>query len=157
MNEIRTAQPEDIPQVLALLHQVAQIHHDIRPDIFKANVTKYTAAELEAILACESTPVFVSVSETGTVEGYAFCQIQEYKGEQLLEDKKTLYLDDLCVSETCRGRHIGSQLYEHVKEFAKEIGAESITLNVWEGNESALAFYRSLGMKEQRYTMEEKL
>ncbi|MBE6818256.1 MAG: GNAT family N-acetyltransferase [Ruminococcaceae bacterium] len=157
MSTIRNAQKKDIPKILELLLQVDMVHHRIRPDIFKGPVTKYTDADLETILADESTPVFVSTDASDCVEGYAFCVIKEHRGDQLLEDGKEVYLDDLCVDAACRGKHIGTALYEYVKTFARQIGARRITLNVWEGNDSALAFYRKQGMAVQKTTMEEEL
>ena len=32
-----------------------------------------------------------------------------------MNDRKTLYIDDLCVDETLRGQHIGRALFEAVK------------------------------------------
>ena len=88
------------------------------------------------------------------VLGYAFCQVSEVKNDQLLEDIKTLYIDDICVDENARGRHIGKALFEHVRAYAKSIGCNNITLNVWEGNESALHFYKNMGMQVQKTGME---
>ena len=67
---------------------------------------------------------------------------------------KTLYIDDICVDEQYRGRHIGKALYEYVLEYARSIGCHNITLNVWEGNQPALQFYRNMGMGVQKTTME---
>ena len=67
---------------------------------------------------------------------------------------KTLYIDDLCVDETERGQHIGKQLYDYTKEYAKQIGCNNLTLNVWEGNDSARAFYDRQGLKPLKTTME---
>lgn len=153
---IRKAEKRDIPAVSNLLLQVAAVHHNIRPDIFKPAAVKYSESELEKIFADEKTPVFVSVDSSGKVQGYAFCIINE-RENALLEKNKTVYIDDLCVDELCRGEHIGSALYDFVKDFAGHIGAHSITLNVWEGNENAKAFYHAKGMRVQRYCMEEKL
>ena len=86
--------------------------------------------------------------------GYAFCQVTEVRGNQLLEDIKTLYIDDICVDENARGRHIGKALYEYVRDYAKSIGCNNITLNVWEGNDSAITFYKNMGMQVQKTTME---
>ena len=67
---------------------------------------------------------------------------------------KSLYIDDICVDEQARGRHVGKALYEYVCEFARQAGCHNITLNVWEGNEAALSFYRNMGMLIQKTTME---
>ena len=149
---IRKANKRDINRIIELLHQVNMVHHVIRPDLFKPHTTKYNEQELEDMLNDESKPVFVY--DDGEVRGYAFCQISEVKDDQLLQDVKTLYIDDICVDENARGKHIGKALYEHVRDYARSIGCHHITLNVWEGNTAALSFYRNMGMQVQKTTME---
>ena len=92
---IRQASVADIPQLINLLHQVDMVHHRLRPELFKPYTTKYSEQELETLLGDESKPVFVY--DDGEVRGYAFCQISVVKDDRLLQDRKTLYLDDLCV------------------------------------------------------------
>ena len=149
---IRKANKSDINRIIELLHQVNMVHHVIRPDLFKPHTTKYNEQELEDMFNDESKPVFVY--DDGEVRGYAFCQISEVKDDQLLQDVKTLYIDDICVDENARGKHIGKALYEHVRDYARSIGCHHITLNVWEGNTAALSFYRNMGMQVQKTTME---
>ena len=149
---IRKAKKEDIKRIIELLHQVDMVHHVLRPDLFKPNTTKYNEQELEAMLSDDCKPIFVF--DDGMVLGYAFCQISEVRNDQLLEDIKTLYIDDICVDEKARGKHVGKALYEYVRDYAKSIDCNHITMNVWEGNEPALHFYRSMGMQVQKTTME---
>ena len=149
---IRKANKADIKRIIELLHQVDMVHHKIRPDLFKPNTTKYNGQELESILNNSNNPIFVYDDEG--VSGYAFCQITEVKDHRLLEDIKTLYIDDICVDEDARGKHIGKALYEYVRDYAKKTGCNNITLNVWEGNDPALSFYKNMGMKAQKTTME---
>ena len=150
---IRKARKEDIGRIIDLLHQVNMVHHEIRPDLFRPHTTKYDRQELENLLNVEEKPVFVFDSGNG-VSGYAFCQITEIKDDILLQDIKTLYIDDICVDESARGRHVGKALFEYVREYAKSIGCHNITLNVWEGNIPASRFYQNMGMKVQKTTME---
>ena len=149
---IRKASIKDIKRIIELLHQVNMVHHVIRPDLFKPHTTKYNEQELEVMLNDSGKPIFVY--DDGMVLGYAFCQISEVKNNQLLEDIKTLYIDDICVDEDARGKHVGKSLYDFVRDYAKGIGCNNITLNVWEGNEPALRFYKSMGMHVQKTTME---
>lgn len=149
---IRKANKNDIRRIIDLLHQVDMVHHRIRPDLFKSNTTKYNEQELEALFGDDSKPVFVY--DDGEVLGHAFCVVTEVKGHHLLQDVKTLYIDDICVDEKARGKHVGKALYEYVRDYAKSIGCHHITLNVWEGNEPACAFYRNMGMQVQKTTME---
>lgn len=149
---IRRANKDDIGGLIELLHQVNMVHHQIRPDLFKPYTTKYDEQELEALLADDSKPVFVY--DDGEVLGHAFCLITEVKDDKLLQDVKTLYIDDICVHEKARGRHIGKSLYEFVRGYARSIGCYNITLNVWEGNSPASSFYKEMGMEVQKTTME---
>ena len=149
---IRKATPKDIKRITDLLHQVNMVHHVIRPDLFKPYTTKYNEQELEVLLEDDSKPIFVY--DDGEVKGYAFCQLTEVRDNLLLQDNKTLYIDDICVDEQARGQHVGKALYEYVRNYARTIGCHNITLNVWEGNEPALCFYRNMGMGVQKTTME---
>ena len=149
---IRKAKKKDIPGIIELLHQVNMVHHVLRPDLFKPYTTKYNEQELEALIGDDSKPIFVF--EDGGVLGHAFCMITEVKGDKLLQDIKTLYIDDICVDEKARGKHVGKALYEYVRDYAQSIGCNNITLNVWDGNDAALNFYKNMGMKVQKTTME---
>ena len=149
---IRQANIVDIPRIIDLLHQVDMVHHRLRPELFKSNTTKYSEQELETLLGDESKPIFVY--DDGEVLGYAFCQITQVKNDRLLQDRKSLYLDDLCVDEAARGKHIGSALFEFVRDYAKSIGCHAVTLNVWAGNDAAMQFYQSKGMRPQKTGME---
>ena len=149
---IRKAEKKDIPGIIDLLYQVDAVHNNIRPDLFKGNTAKYNEQELEEILNDGGKPIFVY--DDGKILGHAFCQISEVKNHRLLQDAKTLYIDDICVDEQSRGRHIGKALYEYVRDYAKSIGCHNITLNVWEGNDSAYNFYKRMGMHIQKTGME---
>ena len=149
---IRKAERSDIPGLIALLYQADAVHHGIRPDLFKSNTPKYSEQELARLLDDADKPIFVY--DDGKILGHAFCQITEVKGHRLLQDIKTLYIDDICVDEAARGRHIGQALYEHVCDYARSLGCYNITLNVWEGNDPAYAFYRRMGMRVQKTGME---
>ncbi len=154
---IRRAVNSDMDRINDLLYQVELIHHNGRPDIFKCGAKKYTDKELADIFADDKTPVFVYEDEEGIVQGYAFCIHQQYVGSNLMTDIKTLYIDDLCVDESQRGKKIGTALYEYVVNFAKENGYYNVTLNVWELNPAAKKFYEAMGLEIQKTVMEQIL
>ena len=154
---IRKAKERDIAGINALLYQVHRIHAEGRPDIFRLGNKKYNDDELRAIISNDTTPIFVAVNEEEKVLGYAFCIYQETKGNPSLCDRKTVYIDDLCVDATERGQHIGTALYDYVKEQAKSEGCVAVTLNVWCLNEGAMRFYEKCGMKPLKVVMEQSL
>ena len=154
MNSIRRATNTDISGLMSLLVQVDMVHHNGRPDIFKGPATKYSEKELEEIIKNDSTPIFVCVDENGNVLGHAFCIHKQIIGDSVLTDIKTLYIDDICVDDNCRGQGIGRSLYNHVISYARESGFYNVTLNVWSCNPGALKFYENLGLKPQKIGME---
>lgn len=155
--KIRRAEEKDIPRIDALLSQVLEIHAALRPDLFVSGTRKYTDEELKGILKDENTPVFAAVDENDVLAGYAFCVMNDYSGSNNMQPVRSLYIDDLCVDENARGSHVGKSLYEYVMAYAKEQGCYSVTLNVWEGNDSARAFYDRMGFGIQKTVMEKIL
>ncbi len=152
--EIRRAMEKDMDGINNLLQQVCLVHHKGRPDLFKYGAKKYTDDQLKSIIHDDNRPIFTATDENGKVLGYAFCIFQQHINDNILTDIKTLYIDDLCVDENIRGRHIGRQLYEAVLAFARKQGCYNVTLNVWSLNEPAMKFYESCGLKPQKVGME---
>ena len=152
--KVRRAQEKDMERIDALLMQVERIHHEGRPDLFRVGRKKYTDEELRELIHDDSRPILVAADEKDAVMGYAFCIFQQYQNHNIMTDIKTLYIDDLCVDETIRGRHIGRTLYDSVLEFARQNGCYNVTLNVWSCNESAMKFYEACGLKPQNVGME---
>lgn len=151
---IRLAEEKDIDSVIKLLTQVLNIHAKIRPDIFIGGTTKYTKEELMEIFNDANRPVYVAVDENDSVMGYAFCIKKKQPFSTNMVSFDSLFIDDLCVDQNIRGKHVGQKLFEHVKEEAKKMGCYEVTLNVWEGNDTARRFYEKMGMVPKETQME---
>lgn len=154
--EIRRAGAQDVAGVHELLSQVLEVHAAGRPDLFRTGTRKYTDDELLGIFSNGETPVFVAV-EGPEVLGHAFCVLEDHTAENNWQDVKTLYVDDICVSEKSRGRHVGTALYRHVIDYARGLGCHDVTLNVWSCNPGAQAFYEAMGMTPYKVGMEQVL
>ena len=151
--EIRFADSRDIPGMIDLLQQVGEVHHQIRPDLFRSGAQKYDEPALQELLADPNRPILAAIVD-GKLAGYAFCILQITENNPVLCDRKVLYIDDLCVDETIRGKGIATALYARVLEYARELGCHAVTLNVWCGNDSAMKFYEKCGLKPQKIGME---
>ena len=154
MVKIRRAEDKDIPALLGLLNQVLEIHAGIRPDIFIPGPTKYTVDELREMLKDDKRPIYVAADGQDHCVGYVFCQMREQPFSNNLVSFTSLFIDDLCVDQSARGRHVGEALFEHVKQEAKKMGCYEVTLNVWAGNTSAEKFYEKMGMKTKESQLE---
>lgn len=153
---IRLATEKDIPRIGELLSQVCLVHHHGRPDIFKVG-RKYSDEELYKLLKDETRPILVYTDENENVLGYCFCIFQQHPDNSVLSNIKTLYVDDLCVDEKMRGKHIGKELFDAAVTLAKKNGCYNLTLNVWSCNSTALKFYQAQGLTPQKIGMELKL
>ena len=151
--EIRFAEIRDIPGMIDLLQQVGEVHHQIRPDLFRSGAQKYDEAALEALLKDPDRPILCAV-EDGKLLGYCFCILQITKDDPVLCDRKVLYIDDLCVDETMRGKGVAKVLYEKTLAYARSLHCHAVTLNVWCGNTGAMKFYEKCGLKPQKIGME---
>ena len=150
---IRKAEEKDIPRILELLSQVLELHAAIRPDIFIPGTTKYSREQIIEKIHNDEERIYTAVDENDSVIGYAFCNIKKTASSNMIPST-SLHLDDLCVDQTIRGKGIGQALFAHVREEAAAMGCFAVTLNVWEGNDAARAFYDRMGLKPRSTTME---
>ncbi|PCR99640.1 GNAT family N-acetyltransferase [Lactococcus fujiensis] len=152
--EIRKAEEKDCPVLLTLLSQISRYHYLGRPDIFRADSSKYSLQQVKEMIASINQPIFVAVDESDEVLGYAMIKIKTQVDHPVLAPFKVLYLDDLCVDEKARKSGIGHELMDHIKTYAKTIGCSRIELNVWDFPGSAETFYEENGFRVQRRGME---
>lgn len=155
---IRKARMEDRLGIERLLKEVNNLHQKLRPDIFIENAIKYNEEQFNALISNGATPIFVAVDEDGNVLGHLFCQVRDYADVAVYKDFKTLFIDDLCVAESAHRQGIGKSLFDFALKFAlkyaRQNGCYDVTLNVWSGNDSALAFYGKMGMFPKETQME---
>lgn len=145
---------EDRLGIERLLKEVNNLHQKLRPDIFIKNAIKYNEEQFNALISNGATPIFVAVDEDGNVLGHLFCQVRDYADVAVYKDFKTLFIDDLCVAESAHRQGIGKSLFDFALKYARQNGCYDVTLNVWSGNDSALAFYGKMGMFPKETQME---
>lgn len=151
--KIRKALPKDIKAIGRLLQEISSVHHEGRPDLFNVG-QKYDDDELLTVINDSTRLVLVAANDDDEAVGYAICIIQHPHPGSAQVPVTTLYLDDLCVEAAQRGKRIGHQLMEAVKDAARSLGCYNLTLNVWACNPRAHRFYEQCGMQVQKYCME---
>lgn len=93
---------------------------------------------------------------TGIVDGYALLEIREAEAPGLVR-RKVLVVDELCVSESARGKGIGRSMMEEIHTLAREWGCTDLQLGVQPENEAALALYRKCGFTVRSLQMQRKV
>ena len=139
MNQPRLAVKQDMSRVLELINELAVFEKE--PD-----AVEVTLADLENDGFC-AIPKFTCfvLEHDAHIEGIAivYRRYSTWKGE-------VLHLEDLIVSNKCRGLGLGTQLLNTVVKHGKKIGVKRISWEVLDWNEPAIKFYESKGANVMR-------
>ena len=154
---IRRAEPKDAPRISALLKQVLEVHAAVRPDMYRSGTQKYSEADVTDLLNDPDCVMFVETDGNDRAIGYAICFRKTVADDGIIVGRRELYIDDLCVDEAERKQGVGQRLFAHMKTYAAENGFDWITLNVWNDNVNALAFYRKMGLRERKTILEYRI
>lgn len=129
--EIRPAEPTDVPAMYELICELAS--YEKAPHEVKTTI--------ESMLADGFGPDPVYFAKVAEVAGRVVAtavfhfKYSTWKG-------KSLYLDDIIVTETYRGQGIGSRLFEAVIEFARAHNCKRVYWQVLDWNTPAINFYK---------------
>ena len=155
--QIRNAVPEDCQRIRPLQKEIAQLHHEGRPDLFKTEARYFSEEDFLHRLQNENHTVLIAEGKDGQVVGYAFAWVKRIRSHSTYVDFDCFYIDDICVLKAYQGRGIGRQLFTCCKEKAKTLKCKNIDLSVYDFNSSAIAFYNACGMQAYIHRMELKL
>ena len=133
---IRDAVREDVPIMFELIKELALYE--------KAPEQVTNTVEQMYVDGFGNNPIFGTIvlevkSEIVGMALYYF-RYSTWKG-------KRLYLEDLIVSETMRGRGLGEKLLESVIEKARQTACTGLMWQVLDWNEPAINFYKKFGAK----------
>ena len=134
---IRTARPEDVPQILRFIQDLAlyeKVPHEARA----------TEEQLRTALFGPSPAAFAHVAEddaSGGVVGFAlwFLNFSTWDGVH------GIYLEDLYVRPESRGGGHGRALLAELARICVARGYSRLQWSVLNWNEPSIGFYRSLG------------
>lgn len=128
---IRRATKEDCPAMLQLVHELAV--YERAPDEVTVSMEHFIESGFG------NNPVWWAlVAEAdGKVIGFALYYIRysTWKGQRM-------YLEDILVTETWRGKGIGTLLMNELVAISKEKGFHGINWQVLNWNEPAINFYK---------------
>jgi GNAT superfamily N-acetyltransferase len=133
---IRESVREDVPAMFELIKELALYE--------KAPEQVTNTIEQMYVDGFGENPIFGTiVSEVdGNVVGMAlyYFRYSTWKG-------KRLYLEDLIVSETMRGRGLGEKLLEAIIDQARKTNCTGLMWQVLDWNEPAINFYKKFGAR----------
>lgn len=150
---IRDMTVKDFEGVNELMKEVHAIHVENRPDLYIDLEEPCSKKQFEEDVNNENI-ISILAEEENQILGICFVSFRE---KTCMVEKRTAYMDDLCVGNKYRKQGIGTKLFYYAQEQAKRMGAERLDLMVWGFNEAAYHFYDKLDMNVQRYIMEKIL
>ena len=132
MITLRRAIKEDCKRLLELIQELAD--YEKAPDEVVVNLAHFEESGFG------ENPVwwaFVAQDDNLVVQGFALYYIRysTWKGQ-------CIYLEDLLVTESSRGKGIGKLLFEEVMEETKKRGFKRMCWQVLDWNEPAINFYK---------------
>ena len=142
---VRSAALGDYHEMCALLAEVDELHRSNLPWMFQRPTAEPRSKEFfEQLLNGEDSAVLVAHSGPELV-GVATTLLRSAPDFALFIAQRWGVLDNIAVSKSWRRRGVGTALIRDAERWAERHGANWIELGVYEFNDEARAFYRSLG------------
>ena len=154
---IRDLTISDFDAVNNIFMQMQYLHVEHRPDLYRKidKPTTTKAWDYETSLENKDM-IMVGAEADGRIVGFCIAEIRRSESKALTP-RISAHIKNLAVDENYRRKGIGKALYHEAVKRGKACGAEAVDLKVFSFNNNAIAFYKSLGMTVQSYTMERRV
>ena len=133
--EIRQAEEEDVPEILELIKALAEFEN-------LSDEVVATEELLKITLFGKNSPAEVQIAyDKNKTLGFAlyFRTFSTFLG------RPGIYLEDLYVRESARGKGVGEALLRRLAQRTREIGGGRLEWSVLNWNEAAIKFYQKMG------------
>lgn len=154
--KIENATLNDINQIAVIMKEIADIHINARPDVFKEKNIEDLVLDIKESIESKKEWILVA-KEENIVKGILICKLKIIENHPNLKDSKVLWIDDLGVNSKFQKQGIGKMLVDKAIELAKQNACTRVDLNCWKLNDNAYQFYKKIGMLDQREIMELKI
>jgi ribosomal protein S18 acetylase RimI-like enzyme len=88
-----------------------------------------------------------------TVANQACGIISFYPDKDYFTDHPRAYVDNLAVAQESEGKGVGRALLDYVERWARDHGYREVVLDVFAGNQRAIAFYERQGYRPDHIRM----
>ena len=152
---IRSIEAADFHALHRLMEQVHQLHVQARPDVYQG--ADALPQEHFRFLLSDPDTIALAAVESGQIAGFCVVTLRKPASDPMLVPRRVAYLEELCVDRSFRRRGAGRALFQQARELARQRGAQSLELMVWQFNQTARLFYESLGLTPRSTILEQSL
>ena len=137
--QIRSGRKEDLPRVMELIRELAEFErapHEVTNTVEDLERDGFGANPVYGFFVAEMNDTIIGLS-------LYYWRYSTWKG-------KRLYLEDIIVTESERGKGAGKALFDRTMAKALEENCTGMMWQVLEWNEPAINFYKNYGSKLDR-------
>ena len=157
MSEVKVAENEDVDDLVSLNRDVQSLHAALYPNDFRPHADPAALRHLLVnVIADKMHKVGVHPGPTGA-KGYVWIELQDRPETALTPASRQIYIHHIAVSCEYRRKGVASSLMRWVDEYAALMGIDQILLDHWVANDSAHAFFASIGYSPLRIVMRKNL
>jgi len=152
--DVRRATVEDLPTITQLAVKLTVQHANYDRRRFEiATFEPLDENHIDFLSAQMRDPgtIFLVAELSERIVGYAFLRLEEESLVALL--KEGVWLHDIYFEEAARGHGIGRKFFEAIIEEAKNLGSDSLMLQVAAENTSAQQFFAKIGFRQTMHEM----
>ena len=154
---VRKATDADYEALCELFDEVDALHRDYLPDIFQKPEGPVRQRDYyRELIGDEDVGLFVAEAGENII-GFVHAAVRDAPAIPVFVPRRYAIVDSIAVKSGFRNRGIGQRLMSVVHEWAIAKDATSIELNVYEFNETAIAFYHRLGYETLSRRMRKSL
>ncbi len=136
MIQIREGRKEDLPRVLDLVKELAVYEnalHEVSNTVSRMEIDGFGDNPTFGFYVAEEADVILGIS-------VYYYRYSTWKG-------KRLYLEDIVVTQSHRGKGIGNLLFERTMQHSIKMNCTGMMWQVLEWNEPAINFYKKYNSK----------
>jgi ribosomal protein S18 acetylase RimI-like enzyme len=154
---IRSAQLKDHATLIALFEEIDRMHRDALPHKFQKAEGFPRSQEYFAELVTNPEGLMLVADKDERPIGLLVALLRQTPDIPIIVPRRLLVIDTLVVDPKYRYKGIGKALMENAHQWGKEKNVQEVQLNVYEFNQDAILFYKTLGYENLSRRMEYKL
>lgn len=143
---IETAKLEHYETVNEIVKEGHDEHALALPHLFKKVEHAMPRSYFNELLADPDSDVLVATLNEEMV-GFAVMELKVAPDFDSMMPRVFAYMNDFGMKESYQKRGYGKELFDACVKWAKQRGASSLDLNVWEFNQNAITFYSQRGLE----------